>query len=72
MLLGEISKGQDKLLIVDEAHHYYHSDMIQKIIKHYKPEYQLLLTGTPSPFVKSKEFTGVHASWRTAGQKRHR
>ena len=52
-------KGKIKALIVDEAHHYYHSDMVQKIIKHYKPEYQLLLTGTPSPFVKSKEFSLV-------------
>lgn len=46
-----------KLLIVDEAHQFYFQKlknkegMVQQIIKKIKPSYQLLLTGTPSPFV---------------------
>lgn len=48
-------------LVVDEAHQFYFAKnkngnpgMIQKIIKECKPKFQLLLTGTPSPFVYKK------------------
>jgi superfamily II DNA or RNA helicase len=50
------------ILIVDEAHHFYESKdkrtkerggtMIQKIIKKINPKYHILLTGTPSIFIK--------------------
>lgn len=49
-------EGEIDLLVVDEAHHFYFSNMIQSIIQVYKPKHQLLLTGTPSPFVRSKKF----------------
>jgi superfamily II DNA or RNA helicase len=40
------------LLVVDEAHQFYFADMVKTIIKKGKPTKQLLLTGTPSPFVR--------------------
>jgi superfamily II DNA or RNA helicase len=40
------------LLVVDEAHQFYFADMVKSIIKKGKPTKQLLLTGTPSPFVR--------------------
>ncbi len=40
------------LLVVDEAHQYYSKNMVQSIIRKGKPTKQLLLTGTPSRFVK--------------------
>lgn len=45
-------KGQYDLLIVDEAHENYLAGRIQRIIKHIKPNKQVLLTGTPSKFIK--------------------
>lgn len=39
------------LLVVDEAHQFYFADMVQDIIKLVRPSKQLLLTGTPSPFI---------------------
>jgi|ERR1035437_7723694 superfamily II DNA or RNA helicase len=40
------------LLIVDEAHHFYFGEiMVKEIIEKTKPKKQLLLTGTPSPFI---------------------
>jgi superfamily II DNA or RNA helicase len=40
------------LLIVDEAHHWYLSDAVQKgIVEVLKPNHTLLLTGSPSPYV---------------------
>jgi len=45
-------KGQYDLLIVDEAHENYLAKRMQSIIKHIKPIKQLLLTGTPSKFIK--------------------
>jgi superfamily II DNA or RNA helicase len=39
------------LLVVDEAHQFYFAEMVQDIIKMVKPSKQLLLTGTPSPFI---------------------
>lgn len=50
------------ILIVDEAHHFYEckdkrtkergGTMIQKIVKKINPKYHILLTGTPSIFIK--------------------
>ena len=42
------------VLIVDEAHQFYFAEMIQSIIKHFKFKKQLLLTGTPAPFIARK------------------
>lgn len=44
------------LLVVDEAHHYYTvaDGMIERIIEKYNFKKQLLLTGTPAPFVALK------------------
>lgn len=39
------------LLIVDEAHHWYHAKTVQRIIKKSRCTRQVLLTGTPSPFI---------------------
>jgi len=50
-----IEKHTDKikadLVIIDEAHQFYTSPMVQKIIEEVGAEYRLLLTGTPSKFV---------------------
>ena len=43
---------QFDLIVIDEAHHFYFADMVQRIIKKAKHKYQLLLTGTPSPFIR--------------------
>lgn len=45
------------LLVVDEAHHYYHAEdgMLTKIINRYNFDKQLLLTGTPAPFIAEKK-----------------
>jgi superfamily II DNA or RNA helicase len=46
------------LLIVDEAHEFYigankkSTTMVSKIIEKLKPKHQLLLTGTPAPFIE--------------------
>jgi superfamily II DNA or RNA helicase len=42
------------LIVVDEAHQFYFANMVQSIIKRVGPIHQLLLTGTPSPFVARK------------------
>lgn len=44
------------LIVVDEAHHFYFAEdgMVKKILQKVNPSFQLLLTGTPSPFVKRK------------------
>lgn len=44
--------GKFDLIVVDEAHQFYNAEMAKTIIKKTKPKHQLLLTGTPSPFVK--------------------
>ncbi len=41
--------------ILDEAHQWYFKNTIQSIIKRIKPNYQLLLTGSPSPFVAQSD-----------------
>lgn len=39
------------LVVVDEAHQRYFAKQVEDIIKQAKPFHQLLLTGTPSPFI---------------------
>jgi superfamily II DNA or RNA helicase len=46
-----ITKKYD-LLIVDEAHTYYFAKTVQSIIKKIQPKKQVLLTGSPSIFIK--------------------
>jgi superfamily II DNA or RNA helicase len=48
------------MIIVDEAHERYFGKEIQDIIKKIKPTKQLLLTGTPSPFIKSEINFPIH------------
>jgi superfamily II DNA or RNA helicase len=51
-LAGNVLNKID-LLIVDEAHQFYFAEkMMKEIIKQTKPKKQLLLTGTPSPFIR--------------------
>ena len=51
-LTGNVLNKID-LLIVDEAHQFYFAEkMMKDIIKQTKPKKQLLLTGTPSPFIR--------------------
>ena len=45
-------KGKYDFLIVDEAHENYLAERVQRIIKKIKPKKQLLLTGTPSKFIR--------------------
>jgi superfamily II DNA or RNA helicase len=49
---GHIIKGKYDLVIVDEAHENYLEKQVQRIIKSVSPKKQLLLTGTPSKFIK--------------------
>jgi superfamily II DNA or RNA helicase len=51
-LAGNVLNKID-MLIVDEAHQFYFAEkMMKDIIKQTKPNKQLLLTGTPSPFIR--------------------
>jgi superfamily II DNA or RNA helicase len=47
------------LVIIDEAHHFYitkdDESVLKKILRKVKPKHQLLLTGSPSKFIKNKE-----------------
>lgn len=43
------------LLVVDECHEFYLKKMVQDIIKKLNPTHQILLTGSPSEFVRLKE-----------------
>lgn len=45
-------KGSYDFLVVDEAHENYFAKRVQRIIKKTNPSKQLLLTGTPSKFIK--------------------
>lgn len=40
------------LLVVDEAHQYYWEPMVDSIVEKHNPKYQILLTGSPSYFIK--------------------
>lgn len=55
----KLSKCQTNfdVLIVDEAHHYYYAEngMVEKIRNHFNFSKQLLLTGTPAPFIADKK-----------------
>ena len=52
-LVGKKLNNVD-LLVVDEAHQFYFGEkMVKEIIEKTKPKKQLLLTGTPSPFIKA-------------------
>jgi len=42
------------LLIVDECHEFYLKPMVQNIIKKLRPNHQILLTGSPSEFIRLK------------------
>jgi superfamily II DNA or RNA helicase len=42
------------LVVVDEAHQFYFAKMVQILLKRICPRNELLLTGTPSPFVARK------------------
>jgi hypothetical protein len=50
------------LVIVDEAHEYYKKDMVQTIIKKVKPSREILLTGTPSPFIGDEKYDLVYVT----------
>lgn len=43
------------LVIVDEAHHFYFAPIVRDILKRTQPTRQLLLTGTPYPFVDKNQ-----------------
>lgn len=47
------------LVIVDEAHQWYHASQVQKVIQQVNPQYQLLLTGSPSKFVDDPQWEVV-------------
>lgn len=47
---SQISKVD--LLIVDEAHQYYWEPMVDMIVDKFKPKYQILMTGSPSYFIR--------------------
>ena len=51
---------QFDLVVVDEANHFYFGKMEQTILKNVDPKNQLLLTGTPSPFI-AKKFNNIIA-----------
>jgi len=40
------------LLMVDEAHQYYYEPMVDKIVAKFNPKHQILMTGSPSYFIK--------------------
>lgn len=46
------------LLIVDEAHAYYWESMYGEIVKKHDPDFEILLTGSPSYFVKYNKAVG--------------
>lgn len=53
--IHKLNLQQFDLIVVDEAHEFYHADMVQNIIAKAKPKHQLLLTGTPDVFVKENK-----------------
>lgn len=40
------------LLVVDEAHQYFWEDMVDNIVEKHNPEYTILMTGSPSYFIR--------------------
>lgn len=53
-LYKEVDLASFDLVVVDEAHEFYLADMVQTIIQRCKPSKVLLLTGTPSKFIRNK------------------
>lgn len=57
-IIGSLEQNDSHfdVLVVDEAHHYYNVEngMVTKIVEKYKFQKQLLLTGTPAPFIAAK------------------
>lgn len=51
--------GRVDLLVVDEAHQHYLASRVQGLLKRLKPGHQLLLTGTPSVYLKDKSIPVV-------------
>ncbi len=49
--LGNLRELKVDLLICDEGHQRFLQGQVQRVIKAVKPTYQLVLTGTPSPFL---------------------
>lgn len=47
------------MLVVDEAHQYFWENMVDKIMDEHKPQYTILLTGSPSYFVKYNKAAGT-------------
>lgn len=50
--LKKIKLPKIDLLIVDECHQFYLKPLVSNIIKQLKPTHQLLMTGSPSEFIK--------------------
>lgn len=50
--LKKINLPKIDLLIVDECHQFYLKPTVQKIVKEIRPTHQLLMTGSPSEFIK--------------------
>ena len=40
------------MLVVDEAHQYYWEEMMDKIVEEHKPQHTILMTGSPSYYVR--------------------
>ena len=59
---ASLPDGTIDMVVVDEAHHFYFSDMIRSILYRYQPKYQLLLTGSPSKFIAAGDFPIVSVS----------
>jgi hypothetical protein len=51
--------GTGGLFVVDEAHHYFYSKTVQNFIKKLKPDFILVMTGTPGIFNKTNDFPAV-------------
>lgn len=47
------------MLVVDEAHQYFWEKLMDKIVAKHQPEYTILLTGSPSYFVKYNKAAGT-------------
>ena len=56
------------LLIVDECHEFYLQKMVQNIIKKLKPTHQILLTGSPSEFIRLNKETNDYAITFISGE----
>lgn len=50
------STKQYDMIVIDEAHQYYFESMVDSIIDIAKPKHQILLTGSPSYFIRYNKF----------------